>query len=258
MNLLRAGVLLLLILAVFFAPDPDREYLFQRSAELLFQDILARTEGIIPGAVELRIDGAWDQASGPALSAMWIDLLEEAERAPDGEGPLLAVTLVGEPSGARAAWTLGDRVGEELRRSFAGWTSLLPPFLAIVAALLFQRTILALFLGVWLGSTLLSGGNPLAGLWTFFHTYLIQRAILDSFRMEIIGFVVGLVALVGIISRGGGVQGMIRAMMKFVRSRRSAQLPIRSWWAARCGPSPTASASPVRSFPIWSTRRRRR
>ena len=94
---------------------------------------------------------------------------------------------------------------------------------AIVAALLFQRTILALFLGIWLGCSVMSGYNPLAGLWLFLHGYLLEEAILDAFRIEIIGFVVGLVALVGIISRGGGVQGMIDLMMRFVRSRRSAQ-----------------------------------
>ncbi|NNE09415.1 MAG: Na+/H+ antiporter NhaC family protein, partial [Gemmatimonadetes bacterium] len=89
---------------------------------------------------------------------------------------------------------------------------------------LFQRTILALAAGVWLGTTFLSGFNPLLGLWLFLREYVVQQALLDSFRLELLGFVIGLVALIGIISRGGGVQGMLEVITKLVHSAKSSQM----------------------------------
>jgi len=40
------------------------------------------------------------------------------------------------------------------------WTSILPPLLAIVLALLFRHVLVALLLGVWLGAFLISGLSP--------------------------------------------------------------------------------------------------
>lgn len=103
------------------------------------------------------------------------------------------------------------------------WYAILPPLFAILLALLFQRTLLALFAGVWLGSTLLSGMNPLLGLWTFIHHYLYENALLDQFRIEIIGFVIALCSMVGVLTRGGGIQGFVDKIMRFARTVRSTQ-----------------------------------
>ncbi|OBX35190.1 hypothetical protein A8U91_04261 [Halomonas elongata] len=51
--------------------------------------------------------------------------------------------------------------------------SLLPPVLAIVLALATRNVIPALFCGVWLGATMLSGGNPAAGLYASFNDFII-------------------------------------------------------------------------------------
>ncbi|MEM9302053.1 MAG: sodium:proton antiporter, partial [Pseudomonadota bacterium] len=48
--------------------------------------------------------------------------------------------------------------------SIAGWPVLLPPVLAIALALSTRQVYLALFAGLWLGTTLLVGGNPIVGL----------------------------------------------------------------------------------------------
>ena len=101
--------------------------------------------------------------------------------------------------------------------------SILPPFLAIVVALLFQKTILALFAGVWLGATLLEGMNPFTGLWRFAEKYLYQEALKDQFRVDIIGFVIALCATVGIMTRGGGIQGFVNKLVKLAKSVRSTQ-----------------------------------
>ena len=116
----------------------------------------------------------WHEAEGKLQKTV-----EPGEEAGTGA---LAITLTackGEDSA-----TLRFRcpaLGMEAERSldFFHWTSILPPFLAILLALLLQRTILALFCGVWLGATLLEGLNPLAGLVRFAERYLYEQALRD-------------------------------------------------------------------------------
>ena len=43
----------------------------------------------------------------------------------------------------------------------AGWLSLLPPLLAIVLSVWTRRVILSLFFGLWLGASMLQGGDSL-------------------------------------------------------------------------------------------------
>ncbi len=113
-------------------------------------------------------------------------------------------------------------VDEKLR--LPGWESLLPPLAAILLAFAFRRTLLCLLAGVWVGGTLLSGGNPLRGLvWTFYDG-VIRHALMDQFRIEILLFIFGLVGAVGIMSRMGGVAGMLRLVEGAARGVRSTQL----------------------------------
>ena len=44
------------------------------------------------------------------------------------------------------------------------WVVLLPPIVAIVLALWTRQVYLSLFLGLWIGTTILVGGNPIRGL----------------------------------------------------------------------------------------------
>ncbi len=106
-------------------------------------------------------------------------------------------------------------------------TALLPPLIAISVALAFRATISALFLGILSGAILMriqAGSAALlvvpGGLWDVFAVYL-RRELLDSFRIEIIGFTVALVAMVGVMTRSGGVQGMVQQVQRFARGVRS-------------------------------------
>ena len=57
------------------------------------------------------------------------------------------------------------------------WLSILPPLFAIVFALTLKRVIPALFLGVWLGTTLINGLS-LHGLWI---------GMLETFQVYVLG-----------------------------------------------------------------------
>ncbi|MFH1279099.1 MAG: Na+/H+ antiporter NhaC family protein [Candidatus Eisenbacteria bacterium] len=213
---LRVAVLLVFALLLLFAPDPDPEYLFERSVGDLAKKVASTLDGT-PREIVVEVVGG-DGAGAPRVRS----LLAAAGLEVGGDGPPLRLVIRRGDGSISASWN-GEGRDRTAKIPFVDARALLPPFVAILTALIFQRTILALFSGVWLGTTLMNGNNPILGLWVFFRTYLVQEALLDSFRIEIIGFVIGLVALVGIMSRGGGVQGMIQLMMRFVRSRRSAQ-----------------------------------
>ena len=106
--------------------------------------------------------------------------------------------------------------------------ALLPPVIAIFVALLWRKTLLALFLGILSGATLMalqSGdhgwfGALFQGFIDVFMKYL-HTELTETFRVEIIGFVIALVAMVGVMSRSGGVQGLIDKLVKFARTVRS-------------------------------------
>lgn len=132
-------------------------------------------------------------------------------------------------------------------------TALIPPLAAIVLAILFRRPVLALFAGVlaagWLRRTAegtgmldalsaaaayvpdsLSAPAPLRGpaWWARLQPHLpdwltrdLWPQLLDPDRSMIIGFVVLLLAMVGVITRSGGIRGLMDAIAGIARSARS-------------------------------------
>lgn len=224
MTWLRIGTLIVFGILLLFAPDPDPDYLFEQDLETLLETPVESIEA--PRALRLEITSSTTSRRDPIPHAREIvqELLPDTDLNGGDHAPLLSIVLFSDGGSSSVRWTYDGGSEEEISKKKTNWTALLPPFLAILVALLFQRTILALALGVWLGATIVSDWNPIAGVWVFIRTYVIQQALLDSFRIEIIGFVIGLVALVGIMSKGGGVQGMMMMIMRIVKSGRSAQL----------------------------------
>ncbi len=91
-------------------------------------------------------------------------------------------------------------------------------------AFAFRNTRLCLLAGIWVGATLIVGGNLLAGLFWVGYEGILRHALRDRFRLEILVFIFGLVGTVGIMSRMGGVAGMLQAARRAVRGVRSTQL----------------------------------
>ncbi|MBU0741607.1 Na+/H+ antiporter NhaC family protein [bacterium] len=103
-----------------------------------------------------------------------------------------------------------------------GWLSILPPLLAIGLALITRQVVLSLLLGVWVGALVLTGGNPLTALQRVGDTYLVN-ALADRSHAAIILFSTTLGGMVGILSRSGAMEGIVDALSRRVRSRRSGQ-----------------------------------
>ena len=89
-----------------------------------------------------------------------------------------------------------------------GWTSLLPPLLAIGLALWSRQVYLALAGGIWLGSSLLAGGNPLTGLADAIEQVIGVLGSPGDARVIAFTLVIG--ALISTIEASGGVRGFIR------------------------------------------------
>ncbi len=107
------------------------------------------------------------------------------------------------PDAAAAAGAAGDG---------PGWTSLLPPVLAIGLALLFRNVVPALLAGVWIGACLVHGWG--AGTLRTIDTYALE-ALTDADHMSIVLFSILLGGMVGIVSRSGGTRGLVAAFAPY-------------------------------------------
>ncbi|MCB9899310.1 MAG: hypothetical protein H6825_14995 [Planctomycetes bacterium] len=124
-------------------------------------------------------------------------------------------------------WVDAEGTIHETHKELPDRLSLVPPLLAILVALLLRKTLLALFLGILSGSVLIlwdggaGWGESITQGFANVFTHYFWAEFTDSFRFEIIGFVVLLVAMVGILSRSGGVQGLIELLIGFAKTARS-------------------------------------
>ena len=108
-------------------------------------------------------------------------------------------------------------------RAAGTWWSLLPPAAAIVLALAFHDVLIALVAGVWIGTTMVAGGEPAAGLLRLVDTN-VRDALIDSDHMSIIVFSMLLGGMVAVISKSGGTLGVVRALEPLATTPRRAQL----------------------------------
>ncbi len=106
----------------------------------------------------------------------------------------------------------------------AGWLSILPPVAAIVLAIWTKQVFISLFFGIWLGWSILAGGNPLVGLQDALEG--IIRVFEDGGNTKVIAFSAMVGALIAFTQRSGGVDGFIAWVLRkgFASDRRSAGL----------------------------------
>lgn len=118
-------------------------------------------------------------------------------------------------------------VADEGGASHGIW-SLLPAFITIVIALLLRSVIPALFIGLWLGASLVNGLSPmgiLEGLFATAQTYVVN-VLADSDRATIIVFTCLIAGMVGITTRNGAMKSLVDRVISVARTRNSAQLSV--------------------------------
>jgi len=109
-----------------------------------------------------------------------------------------------------------------------GWASILPPLLAIALALIFREVVTALFAGVWLGAFFVVGFNPLTATGRLVDLFIVP-AVADADHAAIMVFTLFLGAMVGIVSRNGGTQGIVKAVEPLARTQKRGK--IATWGA---------------------------
>lgn len=104
------------------------------------------------------------------------------------------------------------------------WIVLLPPVLAIVLALWTREIYLSLLVGLWLGTTIIVGGNPIEGMRELGDQ--IVGVFLDEGNAMIILFCLLVGGLVALVQASGGVAGFIKWAQRrgWGESRRGAEL----------------------------------
>ena len=88
-----------------------------------------------------------------------------------------------------------------------GWLSILPPVLAIVLAIWTKQVYFSLFFGIWLGYTILAGGNPLVGLADALDGCI--EVFESDGNTKVIAFSALVGALIAFTQHSGGVAGFV-------------------------------------------------
>ncbi|MEZ4829177.1 MAG: Na+/H+ antiporter NhaC family protein [Bacteroidia bacterium] len=125
--------------------------------------------------------------------------------------------------------TLSVRVGDyetSLETEVAGfplWLSILPPLIAIVMALVFREVIVSLFMGIFFGAAVLGyyQSGSVAGIFSGFLDVVgeyVITSITDPDHVSIIVFSMLIGGMVAVISRNGGMQGIVNIISKFAKT----------------------------------------
>lgn len=106
--------------------------------------------------------------------------------------------------------------------SFGIW-SLLPALIAILLAFITKQVILSLLFGVFVGATMLDGGNVFYGFLRTLDKYVLGSAS-DSWNAGILIFTLSIGGMIGLINKMGGAHAIAEALAKKVKNARSAQV----------------------------------
>ena len=117
----------------------------------------------------------------------------------------------------------GDEVAQfQGTQRIGDWMSILPPLIAILAALFFRRIVIALAAGVWLGALVVADFAPVAG--TVQAAEYVGLNLTSTFNLYIIGFTFALVGMVHVVIRMGGMAGVLDLVTDLAKSARSTRI----------------------------------
>lgn len=104
------------------------------------------------------------------------------------------------------------------------WIVLLPPLVAIGLALWTRQVFLSLVAGLWVGTTILAGGNPIEGLAQMANVMVDVFAEPSNTKILIFSLLVG--GLIALVQVSGGVAAFVRVVQKagLAKTRRGVEL----------------------------------
>ncbi len=109
------------------------------------------------------------------------------------------------------------------------WMSILPPLIAILMALVFREVYSALFVGLMVGSVIITFYQGMVfwkalffGLFAIIDVYILE-SLNDSAHLSVIVFSMMIGAMVTLISHNGGTKGVVNILSRYANSPRSGQ-----------------------------------
>jgi Na+/H+ antiporter NhaC len=109
------------------------------------------------------------------------------------------------------------------------WFSVIPPLVAILFALIFKEVFTALFIGILVGTATMFWYQDtnlfvsiFKGMFAIVDTYIIE-ALSETGHLAIIIFSMLIGAMVNIITRNGGMKGVVNILSRYANSPRSGQ-----------------------------------
>ncbi len=146
--------------------------------------------------------------------------------APEGKHHLFVKAKFGESSIYKFLRIKKDANGKISTSEIPLWMSLLPPLIAIIMALILREVVLSLFIGIFSGAFILNGfsfSGFFDALVSVVDTYIV-KALTDSGHASVIIFSLLIGGMVAIISRNGGMAGVVEKLAGFANSPRNSQL----------------------------------
>ena len=128
-----------------------------------------------------------------------------------------------------------------------GYLSILPPVVAVLLAVRYKNVLLALFAGVYVGSVIKVGYNPITGLTSLFKDVLFVEVAQSSHGalLVMMTFIGGFVA---VVTQSGGAAAFAEKAASFVKSRMMTQLAA---WVGGIVIFFSDSANPLLLGPIF-------
>ncbi len=125
---------------------------------------------------------------------------------------------------------IGGQTWEGKLKVIPLWTSVVPPLIAIVLALVFREVITSLFIGILSGAWIISiNSEGLGGIFSGFLN-VMDRYIMDALNnwshIAVIIFSMMIAGVVSIISKNGGMRGVVNLLEPYAHNRRSGQFVI--------------------------------
>jgi Na+/H+ antiporter NhaC len=113
-------------------------------------------------------------------------------------------------------------------RVIPGWMSLIPPVVAIALALILRSVIPAIFFGLWAAVIVARGFSPsdiLLALLDSFQVFVL-KALANEDHASVLLFSAMIGGMVGIISKNGGMQGIVNKVIRWACTPRRGQLSV--------------------------------
>lgn len=104
-----------------------------------------------------------------------------------------------------------------------GWLSLLPPVVAILFAIATRRVVVSLVLGIFVGALVTTQGNIFRAIYDTWELHL-WNALVTPGKLRVFSFTLMMGAMIGVITRSGGMRGLIELVAPWANTRRRGQL----------------------------------